>query len=211
MAIFPFHFFEETQMAAADKYYAKKRQNSYERFFEGYEEAECLDPSGRRKIIRIYTAEYYRMALTKKERLMRKILYPLLAAAATVLFILAALRPSVYNNTWYAVIPEAFFLACALFLDGTVFGYVSAPERMEIRTYKRSAVRLPLACKLLCAAVVPLLCSVGAYVILDGWACAAEMLPVFVLFLLAGACPVVILLLEKKVHYELLPNKAAGK
>ena len=188
-----------------DKYFAVKRANSYERFFEGYEESTRIGPDGRRRIIRTYTAEYYRAARAKRSLFVQRSVYVLLTAASAVLFVFGALRPSAYNTVWYAGILEAFCLVLVLLEASAAINCLCAPVLMEIRAYKGSSVRLITAAKELCLVFPMLLGSVIIYALLSGDADITDIFWIAFSFAGAGICQLCIYFLEKHVPYEQVP------
>lgn len=100
-----------------------RHSRSYHKFFEGYTEYTVPQKRGDgKKIIRVYTADYYKQDLSIKKSVLLRILYVMLLALSLLLFWHYAKEALAVNGCWYVVLAQAgtvvgMFWLCAAFLS----------------------------------------------------------------------------------------------
>lgn len=183
------------------------RSNSYLNYFEGYTEKQILDEKGKRKRIeRIYTADYYRHAMTDGAWVKLKLLYVLLIAVCIALFFFCISRPLEANKIWFAAIIHGLTLICIGRIVWVLISYLSAGRRIKIGEYKASSAPLMGGCKFCWILMVAEATYFAVSVVL--YKQAIYILYAF-LFLLAGVAVALIGRLEKSVEYETVRNENA--
>lgn len=181
---------------------------SYHRFFEGYSEVTVPKTNGKGyKIQRIYTGDYFRQELTKKQRVLLRLLYLGLYIGAVFLFISSATSPISLNTTWYVVIAQVICVPF-LFWLGLVFFffYLPAHQDMTIHDYRssspplmRSALGASLSLAVAAFAVLVNILINPSQASTAGYLC-------FFQYLVSGLLLFGINRVEKKVNYGIVPN-----
>ncbi len=180
----------------------------YHRYFEGWTEIPETAPSGKVRIKRLYTAEYYKADMSRNQRMAHKAVIGLLALLSVILYVRAALMGLESNMVWYVVVPQVLALCGFIFLVWFLVSKLTSPVLLKIREYREGTKNLKLAGLL--QAVFLAITAVNT--ILHFLLCGGEVGEVFsaVLFLLAGAAACGIFLLERKVKYIRVSNENAA-
>ena len=205
MALFS-NFVRSGRFAAAkDRFYARKRRNSYERFFEDYQEVRTVSSDGRARIQRIYQGSYYRALLPEKSLKQRRGVEVCLELAAIICFLFAALRPCASNSAWYMAAAQALCLALLAMSSLSTFRCVVAPAYMEVRVYK-DAAKLKQRSLFCAGAFALLVLTTAAYMLLQRAQAGAAEAGMLLCFLTGGLCQFAVYRLEAKLKFEVLPN-----
>lgn len=191
--------------AAEDRFYARKRRNSYERFFEDYHEVRTVSSDGRAHIQRIYQGSYYRALLPEKTLKLRRGLEVCLELAAIGCFLFAALQPCAGNSVWYMAAAQALCLALLAMSSLSTFHCAVAPTYMEVRVYK-DAAKLKQRSLFCAGAFALLVLSTAAYMLLQRTQAGAAEAGMLLCFLTGGLCQFAVYRLEAKLKFEVLPN-----
>jgi hypothetical protein len=137
---------------------------SYHRFFEGYCEETAPGKNGKRKkISRIYIANYFRRDCSDFTWHLIKASYVLLYLAAVAVYIFAMTRGLGSNAVWYAAVPGLLSVLPLMLLFAKIVACVAAKRKMVVYEYKyvfnRVFVYCATASAFVCAtALMKLLC-----------------------------------------------------
>ncbi len=179
----------------------------YHRYFEGWTEIPETTPSGKVRIKRVYTGEYYRADMSKTERWVHKMFCALLVLLSVMCYGRAALMEISSNAVWYVVIPEVLSLCGFIFLVWFLISKLTSPVTLKIREYREGTKNLKLAGLL--QAIFLALASITTFLhILLSGGDRGELIAA-VLFLLAGAAAFGVHLMEKRVKYIRVSNENA--
>lgn len=177
----------------------------YHSQFEGYSEHYEWDEHGKKKLIRVYTGEYYRPALTPAQRKWFAILYILLFFIGTALFITGAALSAVCNGTFYVTIFQALTVVALAFVLMGLCNYLSVRGDFTIPVFTHGPARLKrwslLGALTLFAATLAAVLSAFLGVQFD-----LRSLFSAGLFLAAGLCLFGIHGLESSFHYDYIEN-----
>lgn len=113
-----------------------KRQNSYERYFEGYTRRPVLDTAGNVKTTLVYTLPYWMLDSEETGWIKRKCVVVLLALAQLGGFLAAALLRTESNRSALVVLPSGLSAACLLFTLTAAVRYATAKRKMTIYDYR---------------------------------------------------------------------------
>lgn len=179
------------------------RSGFYHREFEGYAEREYVDERGRRRIERIYAAEYYEPRLPRRKRIQIRFLYAALFLLSAGLYGYAGLQDAAGNYAVYVVIPVAaslvlLFLTLMALMNYLPLGLLKLPQM------KKGPRRLRWAAL---AAAIALFCAGAAsflFLILHG--ADAKTVSITVCYLLSAAGMLAIHLIERRVKYDVVRN-----
>ena len=180
-------------------------RDTYHRFFEGYTEEKVPGDDGKLHTKRVYRDFLYVPRLTRAERAMRLLGYPLLYLAGISLFISGATREAACNTAWYAALATGLSLVCAVIEAVPLFCCAFGPEEQTVYQFRsghRTCVlwaRITagaMALTAVLALIATLLGGDGAWVPL-------------LLFALACACEAAVGVLESRVAYEKRTNPNA--
>lgn len=118
------------------------RRRSVDRHFEGWTVREVLCPNGTIRHERVYVGDYYFSADSKKQSILRKILYCLLIAAAIALLIVCAVQRVDANRMGYVGLSQGVVIMAAIWVLYGLFTYVTAAWEMTVADYKGGALAL---------------------------------------------------------------------
>lgn len=114
---------------------------AYERYFEGYvERAQDVPGQKRARAVRTYVDSFQVEDLSPRRRILLRVLFAALYAAALMLFLYSASRSIAANTVWFVTLPQA---ACLFLLGWTalcLYRFCTAPAEMTVRQH-RLAVR----------------------------------------------------------------------
>ncbi len=121
------------------------RKGGYHRFFEGYTEYTVLKPNGKEKIVRVYTAAYYKAALSTPLYALCRLGYIVLCVAAVIFMLSATTRDIGCNYVWYVNVPvslsfPAIFATCWCSVSAAL-----ADREMKLRHMRTIHKILPIA------------------------------------------------------------------
>lgn len=114
----------------------------YHRYFEGYTEAKVQGKNGRKKIMRVYTGQYYSQNLSDRKWKENKIFFLFLYLTAVVLFIFFAAINKDNNKIWFTELSETLVFLAFFWMLYVILNYLAAPRNMTINQYRSSSVML---------------------------------------------------------------------
>lgn len=180
----------------------------YHSQFEGYSERYELDEHGKKKLIRVYTGEYYRPAQEPSRRRLLAALRAVLFLAGAALFITGAALPAVCNGTFYVTIFQALTVVCLAFVLMGLCNLLTVRGDFTIPAFSHGPARLKrwslLGALTLFAAVLAAVIAAFAGETFD-----ARSLLSAGLFLAAGACLLGLNRMESSVRYDYIENPVA--
>lgn len=180
----------------------------YHSQFEGYSEHYEWDEHGKKKLIRVYTGEYYRPVLEPSRRRRFAALRVVLFLAGTALFITGAALPAVCNGVFYVTIFQALTVVCLAFVlmglcnlllvrgDFTIPSFAHGPARLKRWSLLGSLTLFAAALAAVLAAFL-------------GEAFDMRSLFSAGLLLAAGACLLGLNRLESSIRYDYIENPVA--
>lgn len=178
------------------EYYNSRRYHS---FFEGYTEKTVVE-NGKRKIIRVYTGDFYRPKLTAQDRKRRKLLDGALYVLTLCLYFYCATRQLEINLSPLVAICQGFEILVLLWLSLSIVDYLRTGERMTVSVYRTACGRMTRLS--LAAAVLFGLMSL-LYLVLTLWRGSwREFFRLFPFSLLCGIAMFAVYHMEKNTEYE---------
>ena len=195
--------------AARDEQQGRRwHRDSYHRFFEGWTEYTELTPSGKARIKRVYTAEYYSPKMSEGRWRMYKLLYFLALAASFAVFAVFAYQFLSSNAAWYVALPQAFCVFAYIFAFWFLINRFFAPVKMTVREHREAETNLKTVSLLLSAllALTAVTSVLHCLFLSGGLPEAAAALG----FLIAGTAVFFIYLREKRIEYVRVPNENGG-
>ncbi len=180
----------------------------YHRYFEGWTEIPETTPSGKVRIKRVYTGEYYKADMSKTERYVHKMFCSLLVLLSLMLYVRAGLMALASNTVWYVVFPEVLALCGNIFLVWFLIAKLTSPVMLKIREYRESTKNLKLAALLQAVFLGLSAVTTAIHCFLSGGE--AGELVAAALFLLAAAAAFGVYLKEKKTGYLRVANEDAA-
>lgn len=180
----------------------------YHSQFEGYSEHYEWDEHGKKKLIRVYTGEYYRPAQTPSRRRAFSAVRVVLFLLGAGLFLAGSVLPAVCNSTFYVTIFQALTVVALAFVlmglcnqlpvrgDFTIPAFTHGPARL-----KRWSLLGALA---LFAAVLAAVLAAFLGVEFDPLSLLGAGL-----FLAAGLCLLGLNRLEASIRYDYIENPVA--
>lgn len=180
----------------------------YHSQFEGYSEHYEWDEHGKKKLIRVYTGEYYRPVQALTQRRWFTALRVVLFLIGTALFIVGAALPAVCNGVFYVTIFQALTVVCLAFVLMGLCSMLTVRGDFTIPTFSHGPARLKrwslLGALTLFAAL--LAAVIAAF---SGQPFDARSLLSAGLFLAAGLCLLGLNRLEAAVRYDYIENPVA--
>lgn len=180
----------------------------YHSQFEGYSEHYKWDERGKKKLIRVYTGEYYRPVQTPPQRRLSAVLRVLLFLSGTALFLFGAALPAACNNTVYVTIFQALTVVTLAFVFMGLCNYLAVRGDFTIPAFTHGPARLKRWSLLGTLALFS--CTVAA--VLSSFSGArpdTHSLISSCLFLAAGLCLLGFNRLESSIRYDYIENTAA--
>lgn len=126
---------------------AAVHSRAFHSYFEGYVERQRIDPrTGRRSIVRVYTAPYRVRRGSTAQWKRAKIVTALIYLLALLLFILStsALELSAPAKLYQCIVACCYL--CALYASYVFLSYLTAPRRMTVGDYRRFFPAFPKSC-----------------------------------------------------------------
>lgn len=173
----------------------------YHRCFEGYTEKETADETGKIKINRAYTGDYYYPDMTENDRRKHKIANGFLYLAAVISYVLAGIQRVPLNSVWYIALLQSGVLLSLIWVTWPLYYYISSEKRMTVRIYKDSSlwlkgVSLGSACLLF-----GIVLTAGTAGLISGQGMPGKSISVLAGYLLSGISMLTIYLYERKISY----------
>ncbi len=194
--------------ARAEEQGRQWHRDSYHRFFEGWTEFTEITPSGKTRIKRVYTAEYYSPKMSEGRWRMFKLLYFLALTASFTLFAVFAYKSLASNTAWYVVAPQALCVLAYVFAFWFLAGRLFAPIKMTIRQYRETATNLKtVALVLAILLAMTAIASLAHCLLLNGGLPEAA---AALAFLAAGGLVYFICWNERSLEFMRLPNENRG-
>jgi hypothetical protein len=184
------------------------RRKAYHRFFEGYSEITVPKSNGKgTRIERIYTGNYYRQDLTKRQRILIRMLYVGLFLIASILYTSSAIQPLMINSTWYVVLSEAGSLVFLFWILIAFISYLPAAENMTIEDYRSSSLSLKKATfgGSICLGITVL--TMLVFIILNPSLELQKVLFCLAKYLMGGLVILSMNRIEWKVNYLIIPSQ----
>lgn len=178
----------------------------YHKYFEDFEEERVPNQNGKgTHIEHKYVGYYFHLGMKDAVRIVLRILYALMGAAAVGCLGFASTRMAHCNTVGYSVVFQAITLLLCLWFLWVLVYYVSAPKDMTIYKYKSTALQILKVSKFLAAAF---LLDAAAVIVDMISATGMERGQVICLIIyLAGALLVLAInLIERALPYERLSN-----
>ncbi len=203
-------FFKKSDIQANRQTPSNKPWHSrfYHKQFEGYTEFYQLDENGKKKLLRVYTAPYYRPNLTKTRQRVFLLIRFILILVGIVFFYFGATQHAVCNMTAYSAIFQALSIPPICWSFFGFYAHLSVSGDMKIGEYKRAAVRTRKAS----LAGTVFLFAGAAAALLAGFFSAAQFdtrsALCALLYLLSGSAFFALNRLEKSVNYQIIDNPA---
>lgn len=180
----------------------------YHSQFEGYSERYEWDEQGKKKLVRVYTGEYYRPAQTLSQQRLFAVLRVLLFLAGTALFLIGAAQPAVCNGVFYVTLFQALTVAALAFVLMGICSHLLVRGDFTLPAFNHGPARLKrwslLGSLALFAAVFA---AVAAALTAEPFD--LRSLLSAGLFLAAGACLLGLNRLEASVRYDYIENPVA--
>lgn len=181
---------------------------AYHRFFRGYSEIAVPGKGGKgTRIERIYTGDYYRQDLDRKNKILFRVVYVVFFVCSLLLFVCGAIYPHRINTTIYVTIPQAIGVGFLFWIFIIFYNYLPASEEMTIAEYTRSSRYLLVASLGATITLVALALASILFIILNP---SGELFPLLLIvleYLLAATFTLGINLLEKRIKYISYPSE----
>ena len=181
---------------------------AYHSYFEGYTEYRVTDERDKSRLRRVYTGDWYRQKLEKKQYIGLRAVYTLLFLVMAGAVALAAFTQGSAGQALYTVAPEIVTLCLLARLFYVLFvNYLFAPRKMTVNDYRTSAPALKTASSWLAALFGADLLGTALDALLNGAAGRFQSLPLTLLaFALGAAAAWLMYRMECRVPYETLKN-----
>lgn len=183
-----------------------RHSTHYHKYFQGYTELKMLQPNGKYKIERFYTAPWKQHALEDRQRRKVKAQYLLLTAVGIFIYVMALMLAVSSNYARIAAIPGMLTVIGLILTTVTVISYAAKPVRMTLWDYKSSSHKLQKTAKWTAIGVgVTMAAKLLAALLYGTQSVAGE---IFSQLLLAGAAGVFLWIYtcERDMEYENVPN-----
>ena len=180
-------------------------RDAYHRFYEGYTEEKIPGDDGKLHTRRTYRDFYYAPVLTKAQRSLRMIGYPLLFLGGVLLLGLGAVQKAGCNTAWYVALATGLSLVSAVVEAIPLFTCAMGKEKQTVYQF-RSGHRTCILWARITAGIMALTALLAVLATLlagDG----AWLPPA--LFALACGCEALVGVLEDRVAYEKQHNPNA--
>lgn len=178
-----------------------------DRIFEGYEKRIVTDENGKEKVKFVYIKEYFTPQMTKNEYLIIKIMYSVLFLISAACQLYAGLK-NVPMNIHYK---HMGFAQCvgilALVITAIYIGSkLTAPYEMEIYAYKNSHNKLITASTIAVILIGAVFVTAVVTMFIAGAVSLAHILWALI-YLAAAAAVFVIMWLERRTQFTIIPPK----
>lgn len=195
--------------AARDEQEGKRwHRDYYHRYFEGWTEYTELTDSGRVRIKRVYTAEYYSPKLSESRWRLYKLLYLLAVMVSFALFAVFAGASIASNSSKLVVAPQVLSLFAYIFTLWFELERLFTPVKMTVRQYNEAAKNLKTASLVLSLCLAAAAAASGIHYLFasGGLHEAASVLA----FALAGGIMFFVFWNERRIEYVRVRNENAG-
>ena len=185
--------------------FGRRRSNYYQKYFRGYTEVRQLNAKGRVVVERYYTQPWIVSGLSKGKYWMLRLLYFVLIAASTVLFIVAMSQDVLGNYSIIVGLPTCVGIIMLFLLILSMFSYIFVEKKMTIWAHTSSTKKLKRYS--LAASIAQLVTAIAMIVsALIMQADISRSLFCAVLAFLSAFCSGMVFLIERKVPYHEQPN-----
>lgn len=183
----------------------RRHSDYYHKYFRGYTEVRRLNAKGRVTIERYYTQPWIVNSFSNVRYWLLRLLYVVLTAVSSALFVLALIQKLPGNYTWVVALPGYISVIFLFLLVVAVLGYVFVERKMTLwghhsstKKLKRYALASGIAQLVTAAAMagVALFTGLGIAQSLQ-WAAA---------ILLSGICSGAMYFIERRIPYREIPN-----
>ena len=177
---------------------------AYHEYFEGYAETKIPNENGiGYRVERVYAAPWMRAKLTKRQRIARRVLYPVLWLPAAAGLLISAVQRSEANKSLLTVVPTCAALVMTVLAAIALYRYETAPELQRIGQYRAGSEGLLRWSGY--SALALLADAAGAFLWLllnrsSAWS------PLLLLPAISAAAMGDLWLTEKNTEYEKVPN-----
>ncbi len=196
------------------RFYPRREKNwhsrMYHRYFEGYAEVKEVGKNGKEHIKRIYVSEYYCPKLSRKMRMLLKMVHIMFFAMALYLFVCGAVATVESNSVKVIIVFEAAVTIGFVALLVAVIDYLLAPGKMKIFEFKASSESIKTASVL--TAVGSALCFTAKLIYAffqQGTATYKEIQSISCL-MLSAIFLLIMYGVERKIQYEKVENTEAA-
>lgn len=183
----------------------RKGSRALDRYLEGWIVRETLDANGKTCREYVYVGDYYLSGEKRGQRILRKLGYTALFAAAMALLLLGATRYTGANSAGYVAISQGLVLLCAVWVVSSLFTYVTAPHKLVVSDYKSGVKTLLKSSRTLALAFACPALATLVHQFADPAQRGTELLCVLG-YLAGGALMLLLHLLEKRVVYTAVPS-----
>ncbi len=187
------------------------RGRAYSEYFENWLEYEVTNPSGKKRVVRVYDGAWYSHKLSRGKRIGLLALYTFMILASAALFCIAAIQTISANNSKIILFTEALVLIGIVLSVYNLFSYVLAPVKMTVGQFKGASLALIKTLKYSCFVMAVNTAAMFIHAIVNAFGGGAKVLTEFVCvlaFALGGILSYGVLFIEKnKVKYDITPSK----
>lgn len=182
------------------------RKDRFNRYFEGYEQRSNFDMNGQGKPRFVYVGDYYSPKIEPRTFTIRKIFYGVLFLVSAAVQIIAGIAMSIpMNRTRMMGVLQCLDILVMITSAVYLFRYLTAPYKMEIRSYKGAHTNFIIA-HLICLAVSA---CVFVTAIITTFIYGGSFSAIYILWNLAYLVPVaemfIMWRLESNTEYDRLP------
>jgi hypothetical protein len=180
----------------------------YHGYFEGYTETKVPKPNGKgNRITRIYTGEYYRQDLTRRQRVLIRLVYGALYLFALSAFLFSTTRQVASNNTWYVGLPGLLVAIPMLLMLIITIAYITTRRDMKLWDYKSSSINLKKVSLVTSACYGVLALLTVVFIILNPAEEPLSELVCLAGYIAGGLAVLAVNRLENRVKYLKVPNQ----
>ena len=178
---------------------------SYQKYWEGYTE-KVVEKNGRKRIVQVYTGDYYRARLTKSTRIWRKVSVCLFYILTVLIYGYVASLAVPVNLTRSLGICHGLISIALLWQLVAVASYMRAKEKMVVESYRSACIRLRQTSLASCV-LFGLMAALYLGFAVMGKESFSEFLKLFPGSVFAGFLSFIIYGREKKTEYEIIASE----
>lgn len=195
------------KMEAQDVDTINRHSRTYNQYFENWIEYETTSPEGKKRILRLYDGAWYTLDMSRRKKILCKLMYAAIWLLSGVLFFLAALQWTAGNNQFYVLVFEAaaliFWVLCGYYL----ILHLITPLKMTIGQYKGGPIALSNFAKLSCPAYLGAAVTMVIHAFTRAGDDIVRELLCSLGFLASGAVLFSLCIIEKKMPYDITPSR----
>ena len=180
----------------------------YHSYFEGWTEYTEVTPSGKTRIKRVYTAEYYSPKVSKKSWRLYKLLYFPALAVSFAIYSVFAYKFIASNTVWYVALPQALSVFGYIFAFWFAICRAFAPMKLTIKEHREAESNLKMTSLVL--AVLQALTAVLSLVHCLFYAGGTQEAIAALAFLVSAGVVFLIFWNERKIEYVRMKNENLG-